>query len=121
MDLMGRLSNPPQQRLSPTDIDDLVEAYRATPTRLDLASSLRAGAALIIIPRERRAGVRRAARAPSGLPSGRFAWVGGEHPAGSRAVRSEVRRRQYGRPTRVGDVALTVARRVEVCGVRRMI
>ena len=25
----GRLSNPPQQRLSPTDIDDLLEAYRA--------------------------------------------------------------------------------------------
>ena len=44
-----------------------------------------------------------------------------EQNAGSRAIRSEVRRRQYGRPTRVGDVALTVARRVEVCGVRRMI
>ena len=25
----GRLSNPPQQRLSPTDIDDLLEAYGA--------------------------------------------------------------------------------------------
>jgi hypothetical protein len=25
----GRLSNPPQRRLSPSDIDDLVEAYRA--------------------------------------------------------------------------------------------
>ena len=29
MDLKGRLSNPAQRRLSPTNIDDLVEAYQA--------------------------------------------------------------------------------------------
>ena len=33
----GRLSNPPQRRLSPTDIDDLVNAYRAGATISQLA------------------------------------------------------------------------------------
>ena len=33
----GRLSNPPQRRLSPTDIDDLIEAYRAGATINQLA------------------------------------------------------------------------------------
>ena len=33
----GRLSNPPQPRLSPTDIGDLVEAYRAGATISQLA------------------------------------------------------------------------------------
>ncbi len=33
----GRLSNPPQRRLSPTDIDDLLEAYRAGATINQLA------------------------------------------------------------------------------------
>jgi len=34
----GRLSNPPQRRLSPTDIDDLVNAYRAGATINQLAA-----------------------------------------------------------------------------------
>ena len=34
---MGRLSNPPQRRLSPTDIDDLVAAYQAGATISQLA------------------------------------------------------------------------------------
>ena len=34
----GRLSNPPQRRLSPTQIDDLVEAYRAGATMTQLAA-----------------------------------------------------------------------------------
>ena len=33
----GRLSNPPQRRLSPTDVDDLLEAYRAGATINQLA------------------------------------------------------------------------------------
>jgi transposase-like protein len=33
----GRLSNPPQRRLSPTDLDDLLEAYRAGATISQLA------------------------------------------------------------------------------------
>ena len=33
----GRLSNPPQRRLSPTDINDLVDAYRAGATISQLA------------------------------------------------------------------------------------
>ena len=32
VDLRGRLSNPAQRRLSPTNIDDLVEAYKAGAT-----------------------------------------------------------------------------------------
>ncbi len=32
VDLKGRLSNPPQRRLSPADIDNLIEAYRAGAT-----------------------------------------------------------------------------------------
>ena len=35
---MGRLSNPPQQRLSPTDVDDLIAAYRAGATISRLAA-----------------------------------------------------------------------------------
>ena len=38
MDLKGRLSNPPQRRLSPTDIDDLVDAYRAGASISQLAA-----------------------------------------------------------------------------------
>ncbi len=37
MDLQGRLSNPAQRRLSPTDIDDLLEAYRSGTTINQLA------------------------------------------------------------------------------------
>ena len=37
MEEKGRLSNPPQRRLSPTDIDDLLEAYRAGATISQLA------------------------------------------------------------------------------------
>ena len=33
----GRLSNPPQRRLSPTDLDDLLDAYRAGATISQLA------------------------------------------------------------------------------------
>ena len=33
----GRLSNPPQPRLSPTDLDDLLEAYKAGATINQLA------------------------------------------------------------------------------------
>ena len=33
----GRLSNPPQRRLSPTDLDDLLEAYKAGATISQLA------------------------------------------------------------------------------------
>ncbi len=35
---MGRLSNPPQRLLSPADIDDLVNAYRAGATISQLAA-----------------------------------------------------------------------------------
>jgi transposase-like protein len=34
----GRLSNPPQRRLSPTDLDDLLDAYRAGATINQLAA-----------------------------------------------------------------------------------
>ena len=37
VDLKGRLSNPPQRRLSPTDLDDLLEAYKAGATINQLA------------------------------------------------------------------------------------
>ena len=37
VDLKGRLSNPAQRRLSPTNIDDLVEAYKAGATISQLA------------------------------------------------------------------------------------
>jgi hypothetical protein len=37
----GRLSNPPQRRLSPTDIDDLLDAYRAGATINQLAVAFR--------------------------------------------------------------------------------
>ena len=37
VDLKGRLSNPPQRRLSPTEIDDLIEAYPAGATIRQLA------------------------------------------------------------------------------------
>jgi lambda repressor-like predicted transcriptional regulator len=33
----GRLSNPPQRRLAPTDLDDLLDAYRAGATISQLA------------------------------------------------------------------------------------
>lgn len=33
----GRLSNPPQRRLSPTDVNDLIEAYQAGATISQLA------------------------------------------------------------------------------------
>lgn len=33
----GRLSNPPQRRLAPTDLDDLLDAYRAGATITQLA------------------------------------------------------------------------------------
>jgi hypothetical protein len=36
-DLKGRLSHPPQHRLSPTAIDDVVEAYRGGATISQLA------------------------------------------------------------------------------------
>ena len=35
---MGRLSNPTQRRLSPTDVDDLINEYRAGKTINQLAS-----------------------------------------------------------------------------------
>ena len=38
MDLQGRLSNPAQRRLSPTDIDDLISAYQAGTTISQLAA-----------------------------------------------------------------------------------
>ena len=38
MDLWGRLSNPLQRRLSPTDIDDLTAAYQAGATISQLAT-----------------------------------------------------------------------------------
>lgn len=38
MGLIGQLSNPVQRRLSPTDIDDLVAAYRKGATINDLAA-----------------------------------------------------------------------------------
>ena len=37
VDLKGRLSNPPQRRLSPTDIDDVIAAYQAGATISQLA------------------------------------------------------------------------------------
>lgn len=37
VDLKGRLSNPPQRRLSPIDIDDLLDTYRARATINQLA------------------------------------------------------------------------------------
>ena len=37
MDLWGRLSNPPQRRLSPTDVDDLIAACQAGATISQLA------------------------------------------------------------------------------------
>lgn len=37
VDRKGRLSNPPQRRLSPTDLDDLIEAYQAGATISQLA------------------------------------------------------------------------------------
>lgn len=39
VDLKGRLQNPPQLRLSPTDIDDHVEAYQAGATICQLAAN----------------------------------------------------------------------------------
>lgn len=38
VDLKGRLSNPPQQRLSPNGIDDLISAYQAGATISQLAA-----------------------------------------------------------------------------------
>ena len=37
MDLWGRLSNPPQRRLSPTDVEDLIAACQAGATISQLA------------------------------------------------------------------------------------
>jgi transposase-like protein len=38
VDLLGRLSNPAQRRLSPADVDDLIATYRAGATIRHLAA-----------------------------------------------------------------------------------